>query len=197
MSSPRILIAYTTTFGQTAKITQRIADELAAPGDAVTVVRADNVPRDLVVGTFDVVVLGGSVLFGRHQRALVRFARLHNTALNAMPSAFFSVSGSAGIPVDSARADAQGWVTAFLRATGWAPTFATTFGGALAYTKYNPLLRFVMKRIAAQHQSPTDTSCDHELTDWIAVERFVGAVAAMACRRRTAPAMPHAEAVTP
>jgi len=45
--------------------------------------------------------------------------------------------------------------------------------GALSYTKYNFLVRFVMKRIAKAQGASTDTSRDHELTDWEALDHIV------------------------
>src|SRR5215831_4816413 len=99
MSSRRILIAYTSSYGQTAKIAGRMADLLMASGEAVTLVNAGNHPRDLHAGEFDGVIIGGSIIAGRHQPALVRFARDHRALLNALPSAFFSVSGSAASPL--------------------------------------------------------------------------------------------------
>ena len=52
----------------------------------------------------------------------------------------------------------------------------------MAYTRYRPLLRWMMKRLSARAGRPTDTSRDHELTDWSQVRRFVVAVAAMVPR---------------
>jgi menaquinone-dependent protoporphyrinogen oxidase len=46
--------------------------------------------------------------------------------------------------------------------------------GTLAYSRYNFIIRFVMKRIARKNGAPTDTSRDYELTDWAALDRFVG-----------------------
>jgi menaquinone-dependent protoporphyrinogen oxidase len=46
--------------------------------------------------------------------------------------------------------------------------------GALAYSRYNVIVRFVMKRIARQAGGPMDASRDDELTDWAALDRFVG-----------------------
>jgi hypothetical protein len=45
--------------------------------------------------------------------------------------------------------------------------------GALLYSKYNPLVRFVMKRIAKEAGAATDTSRDYEYTDWVGLDRFV------------------------
>jgi menaquinone-dependent protoporphyrinogen oxidase len=175
MSSRRILIAYATSYGQTAKIAGRMADLLMASGDSVTLVNAGNHPRDFHAGEFDGVIIGGSIIGGRHQRALVRFVRNHRAVLNALPSAFFSVSGSAASRLETERAKAQQFVDQFLALTGWHPDHTETIGGAMAYTKYNPFLRWLVKRTSKAAGGPTDTSRDHELTDWSQVERFVKA----------------------
>jgi len=112
---------------------------------------------------------------GRHQRALIRFVRDHRAVLNTIPSAFFSVSGSAASPVESERAKARQFVDQFLDTAGWHPVLTETIGGAMAYTKYNPFLRWFIKRTARTAGGPTDTSRDHEMTDWSQVERFVQA----------------------
>jgi menaquinone-dependent protoporphyrinogen oxidase len=48
-----------------------------------------------------------------------------------------------------------------------------TLGGALRYTQYGFLKRFLMKQISRRHNGPTDTSRDYEFTDWQRVDRFV------------------------
>ncbi len=45
--------------------------------------------------------------------------------------------------------------------------------GALLYTKYNFLVRFVMRRIAKKGGPETDTSRDYEYTNWAALDKFV------------------------
>ncbi len=177
MSSRRILIVYATSYGQTARIAGRMADLLMASGEAVTLVNACSHPRDFHAGEFDGIIVGGSIIRGRHHRALVRFVRVHRVLLNAIPSAFFSVSGSAASPLESERAKARQFVDQFLDTAGWQPVLTETIGGAMAYTKYNPFLRWFMKRASKAAGGPTDTSRDYEMTDWSQVERFVEAFA--------------------
>ena len=173
--SRHFLIVYATNYGQTAKIARRMADLLIASGEAVTLVNAGNHPRDFHAGEFDGVIIGGSIIGGRHQHALVRFVRPHRALLNTIPSAFFSVSGSAASPLETERAKARQLVDEFLDTAGWQPVLTETIGGAMAYTKYNPFLRWFIKRAAKTAGGPTDTSRDHEMTDWSQVERFVEA----------------------
>jgi menaquinone-dependent protoporphyrinogen oxidase len=65
----------------------------------------------------------------------------------------------------------------FIRETGWRPTHIKPVAGALLYTTYNPLIRFVMKRIAKKAGAETDTSRDYEYTDWVELDRFTGTLA--------------------
>jgi len=100
------------------------------------------------------------------------FARSHRNELNARPTAFFSVSGGAAQTDARAQADVRRFVSTFLNNAGWTPQLTATFGGAMSFTRYNPLLRFFMKRISARAGGSTDTTRDYEMTDWSAVERF-------------------------
>ena len=178
MSTHRILIVYGTSYGQTAKITRFVADLLTDAGGTVTLVDAANLPhcrelpRGLTPRDFDGVIVGSSVLYGRHQRCVDRFVRAHRDALNELPSAFVSVSGSAASPQPDKVAEAHRLVERFLRDTGWRPQRSEIVAGCMAYTKYSPLLRWIVKRTAAKEGGPTDTSRDHERTDWAQVRRF-------------------------
>jgi menaquinone-dependent protoporphyrinogen oxidase len=190
MRHARILIVYGSQHGQAAKIARRIADCLAAADCDVTVLRGDELPRSLAVTSFDAVLVGGSTHVGRHQRYIERFVREHLQELLALPTGFFSVSGSAGSPRPAGRADAERMLQDFLRRTQWQPTLATTFAGAIAFTRYDPLTRWMMRRISRKEGAATDTSRDHEYTDWAAVTAFAHSLAALVAR--SAPQLAHA-----
>ncbi len=63
-------------------------------------------------------------------------------------------------------------VDKFVAETGWRPRRIELVAGALPYTQYNFLVRFVMRRISKAEGGDTDTSRDYEYTDWAAVDRF-------------------------
>jgi len=188
MSARRILIVYGTSYGQTAKVAEFVSDLLTASGDSVTLVdagglgRSAALPRLLSLEDFDGVVVGSSILFGRHQRSVRRFVAAHRDALNALPTAFFSVSGSAADRREAKRAEARRIADEFLREAGWRPALVESVAGAMAFTKYGPLFRWLLKRISAEAGGPTDTSRDHELTDWGQVRRFAEAFASTLAR---------------
>jgi menaquinone-dependent protoporphyrinogen oxidase len=71
-------------------------------------------------------------------------------------------------------ANAEAYVANFEQETGWRPAQVGFFGGALLYRQYGFLKRSMMKRIVRSKPGnlSTDTSRDHEYTDWDEVERF-------------------------
>jgi menaquinone-dependent protoporphyrinogen oxidase len=68
--------------------------------------------------------------------------------------------------------DVSGVLDVFFRKTGWHPEWVQPVAGALRYTKYNFIIRQVMRMISKRAGGSTDTSHDHEYTDWVGLERF-------------------------
>ena len=166
-----ILIVYGTAHGQTERVAQRIRSALTDSGHAVTILKGDRLAPNFTLGAYDAFVVAGSVRVGRYHPYLATFVRDHLTRLNAAPSAFVSVCGAAGGGPDGLKA-AQGYLDKFLSETGWSPWLVRSFAGELAYTRYNPVTRWIMKMISRRNGGPTDTSRDYDFTDWKAVDRF-------------------------
>ena len=167
----KILVAYGTSEGQTAKIAEHLAEVIRAQGH-------DAFPVDISRGApapagYHGVIVGASVHKGKHQRWVVDYARRNRPALEHLPSAFFSVSLAIQDGTEKGRREAEGYVETFARETGWYPEKVGLFAGVLAYTKYNFPLRWVMRRIARSKGSrDLDTRRDYVYTDLDAVKRF-------------------------
>ena len=168
----RILIAFDTTEGQPQKIAQYMGDAVSRSGHDAQVIDIRRPPSDLSVDGFDAILVGASIHLGKHSRRLVKFVRRHKVGLGAVPTGFFSVSLSAA-GKEKQKADADRCLNEFLQQVDWSPTTKTTFAGGLAYRKYGLLKRWIMKRIARDAGGDTDTSKNHEHTDWQAVDGFV------------------------
>lgn len=175
----KILALYGTAYGQTEKITRRIAAHLVALGHTVTLLRGDALPAGLTLEEYDAFLIAASVIRERHQPYIVEFVRRHAGRLNHVPSAFVSVCGAAIGTSPAEQAEAHRYTDRFLADTGWLPRATATFAGAICYTRYGFLLRWFMKRISRKRGRPTDTSRDHEFTDWAAVDRFAEHLAEM------------------
>ena len=119
---PRILVLYASTHGHTAKIAARIAAALEDDGATVDLHELHGNKSQPALPDYDAVILGGSVHAGHHQRALVKWAERHHTALDLKPSGFFSVSLTAADDTEESRAATRGLPRRLRRETGWTPS---------------------------------------------------------------------------
>jgi menaquinone-dependent protoporphyrinogen oxidase len=169
----KVLIAYATTEGQTRKISEWVGDWVHQKGHDICVVDCALADEKTNVSGFDLYILAGSLHMEKHQPELEDFVRRHVEALQSAPSAFLSVSATASRKDPNSQLAAQKCFQTFIERTGWRPTVWEPVGGAIKYTKYNFIVKAIMRRISAKNGGPTDTSMDHELTDWVALERFM------------------------
>jgi menaquinone-dependent protoporphyrinogen oxidase len=166
----RLLIVYGSTEGQTEKISGFLADEFRRFGLIVDVVRAGSV--SVGATAYDAVLVAASVHAGGFQRNVVRWVRLNADALPHRPAAFLAVCLGILESGEKARRDLDAAVRRFASRTGWTPPRVKFAAGALKYREYGWLKRMVMRRIAARAGGDTDTSRDHEYTDWADLRAF-------------------------
>jgi menaquinone-dependent protoporphyrinogen oxidase len=181
-----VLVVFATREGQTRKIAEHVANTIRARGDEADLLdlESDEQP-DLDLSSYAAVVLSASVHLGRHEREMVGFVKAHREELERLPTAFLSVSlseagvedATASLEMRSQSAiDVKKMIDDFCNATGFHPSRVWPVAGALMYTKYGALVRFVMRRIAKRAGASTDTAHDHEYTDWKGLHRFVDAL---------------------
>ena len=161
-----VLIVYGTGDGQTEKIARYMAHCVDVSGIPVVLVNAASGANPDPTG-FGSVIVAASVHAGGYQRAVRKWVTRHADRLNNMPTAFVSVC--LGVLEHKAAVDAElaRIMTAFFDRTRWHPGTREIVAGALKYTRYNPLKRWVLRRIVRKTGSPDlDTSRDYEYTDW-------------------------------
>jgi menaquinone-dependent protoporphyrinogen oxidase len=194
------VVLYATREGQTRRIAEHIAATLRARGRATDVVDVHNLPDWFDLARFDGAIVAASVHLGKHEPEMVSFVKRQHAALEQMPAAFLSVSlTEAAVEDPASTADARrkaedevrATISAFLAETGWHPSRVRAVAGALLYTKYNLIVRLVMKFVSKRSGASTDTTRDFEYTDWAALDRFIDETLARTERasvgRETAP----------
>jgi menaquinone-dependent protoporphyrinogen oxidase len=179
----RVLIIYASTHGQTEKIARRIADVVQHDGATCDVVSVEDAGV-VSLSAHDVVILAGSVHFGRHQRKLEALIERKLAALTSTKCALVSVSGAAATA--DGRDQAEAYVRELSRRTGWVPEVFVTIGGGEPYTRYGFFTRILMRSIARRHGRQVDVHTDYEFTDWDAVDRFARDFIRYASAKRTA-----------
>ena len=169
-----VLILYATSEGQTARIAERIGERLRGAGHRVSAVRAREDEPLPKLTKFDAVIVGASVHYGHHPAYFARALRTQRDALQAKPSAFYSVSLSADGPGANRPAAAR-YMRKFLRKAGWQPRTTVAFGGALRYSEYAWWKRELVRLFVRVAGGDTNISRDYEYTDWAAVTQFADA----------------------
>ena len=196
-----VLIVYSSRNGQTGKVARRIAAAIRDQGHLPEIADAEYLPKDLDLSEYGAVIVGSPVIGAGYRRPVVRFVQRHRAALARLPSAFFSVGLAMLSRTSDGRAQTMRVVEKLLAKTGWRPEQVELVAGALPYTQYGPLTRWVMRRIASKEGGDTDVTRDYEYTDWAAVDRFAARFASMylpapiALVRRPEPIRPEAIAV--
>jgi menaquinone-dependent protoporphyrinogen oxidase len=182
----RVIVLYATREGQTRRIAEHVAATMRARDIPVDVVDVKHPPEGFTLDGYSAAVVAASIHLGRHEREMITFVKRHRADLEALATAFLSVSmAEAGAEnvwsTPEARAtgaeEVQVAIQKFFAETGWHPARVRPIAGALLYRQYGFLTRLVMRGIAKRKGGDTDTSRDFEYTDWEALDRFVGELA--------------------
>lgn len=168
--SSKLLLVYASTEGQTAKIAAELARILEEHDVTVTLRSIDQAPDN--VTDYDMVVLGGSVHAGRHSEELLSWAQEHAEPLRTLPCEFFSVCLAAVSNHADEREAARANARSFVDAANLHGIPTTVFAGALRYSQYGMVTKWMMRWIAKVEGGDTDTSRDFEYTNWTRVSEF-------------------------
>lgn len=167
----RVLIIYSSTHGHTAKIASNLAGTLQSNGLLVDV-REVLEGAYVAPGAYDAIVAAASIHRGHHQKEMVEWVREHRRELDAKPNAFISVSLTAAEDTDEAIAETTRCIDEFKTETAWWPDRVEAVAGALQYREYDSFTRIFVRLLMKQGGHPTDSSRDHDFTDWKALHRL-------------------------
>lgn len=180
-----ILILYSTIDGHTLKICRRLKEriESAAGGnDEATQTEVVIVPIEqhtrVDLASFDKIVIGASIRYGKHRPCVFDFIEGHLPLLDSKPNAFFTVNIVARKP-EKNRPDTNPYMRKFLQRTRWRPKNLAVFAGKLDYPRYGFFDRQMIRLIMLMTKGPTDPATVREFTDWDSVDAFARLVRAM------------------
>jgi menaquinone-dependent protoporphyrinogen oxidase len=156
----------------------------------VDVVCATRLQHDASASSYDAVLVTASVHEGRFLGAESRWVRAHTAELSGRPSAFLPVCLAVLEHRPEARVEINAIVQGFFIACRWRPSALRLVAGAVPYSRYGWLKKWIMRRISAKAGGGTDTSRDYEYTDWNDVRTFVRDFAAAHELRATSAGAP-------
>ena len=173
----KVLILYSTTDGHTIEICKRIKQTVEAKGYRVKLQDLADGP-ELVSGTFDKVVIGASIRYGKHQPLVSEFIRENQTTLEGYPNAFFSVNVVARKP-EKNQPETNPYLQKFLKKIDWQPQLLSVFAGKIDYPSLGFVDKQMIRLIMWITKGPTDPNAIVEFTDWDKVDEFGRMVAEM------------------
>ncbi|SFU65510.1 menaquinone-dependent protoporphyrinogen oxidase [Pustulibacterium marinum] len=166
----RICIVYHTTDGHTRAIADFLKQSLQCQTIAVTLLPL----RDFYatdIPTYDVLIIGASIRYGKHARKVRTFLEDHATALQKIQTAFFSVNLVAR-KADKNTPETNPYTAKFLQNLSWRPDTCAVFAGKLDYARYGFFDRWMIRLIMKLTNGPTRTEDPLVFTDWDAVAAF-------------------------
>ena len=166
---PHILIIYSSTDGHTKTICERISDFLNNKNEIKIMSLNEATKFDL--STFNKIIIGASIRYGKHSKKLYEFITLNKNLLDQKQSVFFSVNVVARKPEKSSP-ETNPYIKKFLKISNWRPKKIEVFAGRVDYPNYGFLDKYVIKFIMFLTNGPTDTSQSYEFTDWSKVDEF-------------------------
>ncbi len=173
----KVLILYSTTDGHTVEICKRMASVIEEGGNTVEMVDLKDGPS-LADYTFDKIVIGASIRYGKHQKTVYDFIRENKESLERMPNALFSVNVVARKP-EKNTPETNPYLQKFLGQIDWVPQNLGVFAGKIDYPALGPFDRTMIRFILWMGKGPTDTTGTYEFTDWDEVEAFGRRIAAL------------------
>src|SRR5215472_128402 len=153
----RTAVFYATREGQSELVAQRVARDLRSRAIEADVINVKDIRGRIDWDAYDAAFVVASVHVGHHEKEMVEFVKRSKNELEQLNAAFLSLTLSqAGAELESntaaqreaAHADALRMVAVFATETGWRFEHSLTVAGALKYSKYNFLVKWIMKRIA-------------------------------------------------
>lgn len=148
----------------------------------VTLVSIDT--KEINLNEFDIIVIGASIRYGKHNKIVYEFIRNNQEVLERKENAFFSVNIVARKP-NKNRPDTNPYLVKFLKQISWKPKNLAVFGGKLDYQKYGVFDRQMIRFIMWMTKGDTDPNSVIEYTNWEEVDKFAHLIATLKSEHNT------------
>ena len=165
----KVLILYASVDGQTLKISTFISSQLKENGREVFLYDIHEFNEEL--SEFSTIIIGSSIRYGVHHKAIIDFINQHKEALDSHKAAFFSVNLVAR-KSEKNQANTNPYVIKFFKEISWRPPLVEVFAGKLDYEKYPFFARIMIQFIMWMTKGPTNSKTKIEYTDWNRVSAF-------------------------
>ena len=157
-----ILIAYSSGYGATQEISEKIGSILAQePSFLITV---DGIEKVTQVENFDALILGSSVRAGQALANITDFLALHRRELGRKKISLFLVCLMANCPAGREKVEQEYLNPIYRKYPELNYVCSQSFGGKIDFDKLNPVMQMLMERVLEHTGISTHGSVDTR--DW-------------------------------
>ncbi|CAH0992748.1 Protoporphyrinogen IX dehydrogenase [menaquinone] [Sinobacterium norvegicum] len=177
------LLIYASCDGHTkaiAAFVERIFSQQDTSCQCVSLTAID----DINLTDFNCIILGASIRYGTHGKAVEQFVRRNLNLLNKTKSVFFSVNLVAR-KANKNTIESNPYARKLLQQSGWQPLLANVFAGKLNYPDCGFFDRHFIRLIMKLTGGPTDPNSTTDFTDWQAVDNFARDVIELVTQENT------------
>ena len=171
---PQIGFLYSTVDGHTIEICERLAQVVEEGGFTATLLELTPA-SEIDLDSFDQIVIGASIRYGKHRPEVVEFIEDNIKALESKHGAFFSVNAVARKP-EKRQPDTNPYVRKFFKKISWQPAAIGIFGGKINYSMYRFWDRTMIRFIMWMTKGPTALDSNVDFTNWDEVDAFGRAI---------------------
>ena len=166
----KILIIYSSVDGHTLEICQRLQRIAEMENNSVELVSVQSA-NSVELASFGKIIVGASIHYGKHSRAVYAFVKQHRQVLDNKANAFFTVNVVARKP-DKCDPETNPYLKKFLNQIEWKPKMLGVFAGKIEYRRYSFVDRFMIRLIMLMTKGPTAPDTNIDFTNWDSVEKF-------------------------
>ena len=170
----QIGFVFSTVDGHTLEICRRLVEVVEEAGFSATLLELTPDAK-IDLASFDQVVIGASIRYGKHRPEVTRFIKDNIEILESKHGAFFSVNAVARKP-NKRDPHTNPYVRKFFKTITWQPAAIGIFGGKINYSLYKFWDKTMIRFIMWMTNGPTALDSNVDFTDWDEVEAFGRAV---------------------
>lgn len=164
-----ILIIYSSTDGQTRKISEYIG-KILGKERSIKIISIEDVSK-IDITSFNNFIIGASIRYGSHGKKIINFIRNNNKYLENKYTSFFSVNAVARKPQKNSPST-NPYIKKFFDKTNWKPSRAQVFAGKIDYPSYRFFDKIIIRFIMLITNGPIDVHTSHDFTNWNDVKSY-------------------------
>ena len=163
----KVLLTYSSGFGTTKEVSEKIAEVLVDGGIDVTIQSIDDVPN---INEYDAVIVGSSVRADKPLANVRDFFARYNAELTKKHVAIFAVCLAANCQKGREKVKSEYISQITQRYPELNPISTEAFGGKIDFDHLNPVMQQLMKRVLVKTGIETEGSVDTR--DWDFIESW-------------------------